>query len=149
MESKLDVSYRLGRKGGTLRGLWDYEAIDREFYEVLPGEKQTTTNMLGVSYRVRPMKGLRFDAGLQARRDRQRLHARSTASARPSCRPGYPNPWNPETPQYTGLPGGPNRRDDSGAVELGQGSSSALAWVGGASTLSGQLRLVGRQQQRR
>jgi hypothetical protein len=136
VESMLDVSYRLGRKGGTLRGLWDYEAIDREFYEVLPGEKQTTTNILGVSYRVRPVKGLRFDAGYKhAEIDNAFMLIDGSCSTLES--PGYPNPWNPETPQYTDFQeariaettAAPSRWDK---LELG------AAWVGGASTLSGR-----------
>jgi hypothetical protein len=134
VESKLDVSYRLGRKGGTIRGLWDFESIDREYYEVLPGEKETTTNILGVSYRVRPMKGLRLDAAYRhAEIDNAFTLINGACSTLES--PAYPNPWDPETPQYEDFQNArvaettasPSSWDK---IELG------AAWVGGSSTLS-------------
>lgn len=135
LESRLDLSYRLGRNG-TLRGIWDFEAIDRETYEVLPGETETTTNLLGLSYRVRPVKGLRLDAAYKhAEIDNAFMlidGACSTLESGP-----YPNPWNPETPQYYDF-------QEARIAETTASPSSwdklelGAAWVTGGSTLSGR-----------
>jgi hypothetical protein len=97
--SKLDASYRFGRKWGTIRGFWNYDVVDREFYEVAPGEKKTTSNILGLTYRVRPAKGLRLDAEFKhGDVNNAFMVVDATCSTLVSER--YPNPWNPETPQY-------------------------------------------------
>jgi hypothetical protein len=99
-ESKADVSYRFGRKAGTLRFNWNYDTIDRENYEVLPGEFKTTTNLIGANYRSRPAKGLQFEANLKyATIDNAFTLIDGACSTLVSAQ--YPNPWNPETPQYT------------------------------------------------
>ncbi len=99
-ESKADLSYRFGRKAGTLRFVWDYDTVDRENYEVLPGEFKTTTNVLGASWRARPAKGWQFEANLKyASVDNAFTLIDGACSTLVS--PSYPNPWNPETPQYT------------------------------------------------
>jgi len=61
-ESKLDFSHRFGKKFGTLRFAWDYSIKDRDHYEVLPNETETTTNLFGVYWRARPTKNLKFNA---------------------------------------------------------------------------------------
>jgi hypothetical protein len=98
-ESKADVSKRFGRKTGTLRFTWDYDTVDRDNYEVLPGEFKTTTNLLGASYRARPAKGLQFEAGLKyATVDNAFMLINGACSTLVSD--WYPNPWDPATPQY-------------------------------------------------
>jgi hypothetical protein len=136
LQSKLDASFRFGRKAGTVRALWYYDYVDREFYEVLPGEKKTTTNRLGLSYRMRPMKGLRIDAALNhAEVDNAFMlinGACSTLVSEP-----WPNPWNPDTPQY----------QDFQAARIAETTASAsswtkaelgLAWLTGSTTISGK-----------
>ena len=61
-ESKLDLSYRMSRKAGTLRFAWDYSSKDRDHFEVLPGETKTTKNTLGVYWRSRPAKSFKLNA---------------------------------------------------------------------------------------
>lgn len=56
IESKADVSYRFNRTLGTLRVLWDYRSIDREYLRVAPGSTKTTSNELGLSWSARPAK---------------------------------------------------------------------------------------------
>ena len=46
--------------------LWKYKSVDREFYEVAPGETKTTTNVVGLSWRPRPGKGVRLKADYQS-----------------------------------------------------------------------------------
>ena len=58
-----DLSYKLGRKAGSLAGTWKFKDTNREYYEVAPGETKTTTNILGVLWRPRPARGLRFNLG--------------------------------------------------------------------------------------
>ena len=99
-ESKADVSYRFGRKAGTVRFIWNYDTVDRKNFEVMPGEFKTTTNLLGASYRARPAKGWNFEANLKyAKVDNAFMLINGTCSTLVSG--SYPNPWNPETPQYT------------------------------------------------
>jgi hypothetical protein len=98
-ESKADLSYRFGRKTGTMRFIWDYDTVDRENFQVLPGEFETTKNLLGASYRVRPAKGWNFEANVKyASVDNAFMLIDGACSTLVSDR--YPNPWNPETPQY-------------------------------------------------
>ena len=98
-ESKLDASYRFGRVAGTLRALWEFETIDRDTYEVLPSETETTRNILGVSWRSRPSSMWRVDASLRhAEIDNPFMLVNGGCSTLVSGQ--YPNPWDPETPQY-------------------------------------------------
>ncbi|MCB1032932.1 MAG: hypothetical protein KDD47_03755 [Acidobacteria bacterium] len=64
-ESKTDLSYRMGKKAGTFKLTWDLESIDRDNYEVAPGETRTTENVLGLSWWGRPRKGMRLRASLR------------------------------------------------------------------------------------
>lgn len=98
-ESKLDASYRFGRKAGTLRGIWDYDNVDREHYEVLPGKKKTTTNILGVTWRARPAKGFKFEAGFR-HADISNAFTLIDGACSTLVSEPWPNPWNPDTPQY-------------------------------------------------
>ena len=59
IESDLDVTYRLGKKGGNLRLFWDYTGTDRETFQVAEGSTKSTTNELGLSWTARPVPGLR------------------------------------------------------------------------------------------
>jgi hypothetical protein len=98
-ESRFDLSYRLGKKSGKLRFLWDYETIDRENYMVALGETTTTSNVLGITYRLRPAKGWRVDAEVKhGAIDNPFMLLDGTCSTLES--PRYTNPWQPETPQY-------------------------------------------------
>jgi hypothetical protein len=58
-----DVSFKLGRKGGSLAATWRFKDVNREYYEVAPGETKTTSNILGLLWRPRPGRGLRFNLG--------------------------------------------------------------------------------------
>jgi hypothetical protein len=51
VESNAELALKLGKKGGTLRALWNFRDIDREYAEVAPGEYNTTTNVLGIAWR--------------------------------------------------------------------------------------------------
>ena len=117
VDSKLDASYRFGRKWGTLRGIWNYGVVDREFYEVAPGEKKTTSNILGVTYRMRPAKGLRLDAEFK-HGDVNNAFMVTDATCSTLVSDRYTNPWNPETPQYV----------DSHATRIGDTTATASSW---------------------
>ena len=137
-ESKLDLTFRIGRKAGNLRFLWDHETIDRDHYQVAVGKTETTTNLLGVTYRYRPLKGLRFDAELKyASIDNPFMLIDGTCSTLESAR--YANPWDPATPQY----------DDFQAARIADTTASPSSWgqakigvsyVTGSSTISGTYR---------
>jgi hypothetical protein len=116
-ESRADVSKRFGRKAGTLRFTWNYDTIERENYEVLPGEFTTTTNLLGASWRARPARGWNFDANIKyAKVDNAFMLIDGTCSTLVSQQ--YPNPWNPETPQYT----------DFHEARIAETTASASSW---------------------
>jgi len=132
--SKADLSYRFGRKAGTLRVLWDYSAIDREYYEVLPGEYETTTNIFGASWRSRPGKGLKLEANLKYADISNAFTLIDGACSTLVSEP-WPNPWNPDTPQYYEF-------QDARIAETTASPSSwtradlKLAYVTGRTTLS-------------
>lgn len=65
LESTLDVSHRIGRKAGTVKLGWRFESIDREYFRVAPGDTETTTNVLSLSWRARPAKGWNVRARYQ------------------------------------------------------------------------------------
>jgi hypothetical protein len=58
-----DVSYRFGRKAGSVTAEWKFKDINREHYEVAPATTKTTSNILGFRWRPRPARGLRFNLG--------------------------------------------------------------------------------------
>lgn len=134
LQSRLDASFRLGN--GTLRGQWKYDYVDREYYEVLPGEKKTTKNLLGVSYRIRPMKGLRIDAGLKyAQIDNAFMLIDGACSTLESG--SYPNPWDPATPQYQDFQGARIAETTASASNWLKAELGA-AWVFNNTTVSGR-----------
>jgi len=136
LESTLDASYRLGRRGGTLRGQWKYEVIDRDTYEVLPGEKKTTSNVLGISYRLRPAKGLRLDAEVKFG-DVKNAFTLIDGSCSTLVSGAYPNPWDRETPQY---PDFQNARiaETTASASSWSRATLALGWTLGQTTVTGR-----------
>lgn len=99
VESKLDLSYRFGGPAGTLRFLWDYESLDREYYEVVPGETETTENVLGVIWRGRPSKTSKLEAAVRyGDVSNPFMLVDGTCSTLVSGR--YTAPWDPAIPQY-------------------------------------------------
>lgn len=132
-ESRFDLSYRLGSKAGKLRFIWDYETIDRENYMVAVGENTTSSNVLGVTYRLRPAKGWRVDAELKhGAIDNPFMLIDGTCSTLESAR--YTNPWQPETPQY----------NDQHATRIADTTSSPSSWnhlKGGLTHVSGKSTL--------
>jgi hypothetical protein len=62
LESSLDLGLKLQGKAGTVRFLWDYQAIDRDHYEVADGKTDTTSHVLGLAWNARPVKGVRLEA---------------------------------------------------------------------------------------
>ncbi len=100
LESRVDLAYRLGGKGGTVKLSWDFEAVDRDTYQVLPGETETTTNLVGLSWRARPAKGWKVDARLNhAEVDNPYMLVNGACSTLVS-ETVYPNPFNPDAPSY-------------------------------------------------
>lgn len=61
-ESNLEAAYRLGKKLGTVRAIWNFQNEARSNYEVAAGEKTTTTNVLGLSWRAQVAKSFRLSA---------------------------------------------------------------------------------------
>lgn len=116
--SNADLSKRLGRALGTVRFTWNFETVDREHYEVLPGELETTTNLLGIGWRMRPAKGWNLEANLKyADIDNVFMLIDGTCSTLVSQ--AYPNPWNPETPQYF----------DFHDARIAETTASASSWL--------------------
>lgn len=97
--SNADLSKRLGRALGTVRFTWNFETVDREHYEVLPGEFETTTNLLGVGWRSRPAKGWNLEANLKYA-DIENVFMLIDGTCSTLVAPGFPNPWDPTAAQY-------------------------------------------------
>jgi hypothetical protein len=139
LESKIDLSYRISRKAGTLKLMWDYDTVDRDYYQVLPGEFETTTHKLGLFWRARPAKGWKLNASLvHASVDNPYMLVNGACSTLES--PGYPNPWSPETPQY----------DDQHQAQIAETTASPSSWdeaklglsyTSGKTTVSASYRL--------
>jgi len=95
-----DVSYRFGRKAGSVTAQWKFKDVDREHYEVAPGSTRTTTNILGVKWRPRPARGLRFDLGYRhAWIDDPYLLLGGACSNQVTPGP-LPSPFHPDAAQY-------------------------------------------------
>ncbi len=62
LESNLEVAHRFSRKTGTVKFQWKLQSIDRDYYQVAPDDTETTTNILGISWRARPAKGWNVNA---------------------------------------------------------------------------------------
>jgi hypothetical protein len=137
-ESKVDLSKRLGGKAGTIKLQWDYQSIDREHYFVAPGETDTATNLLGVSWRTRPAKGWKLYANLRhATVDNPFMAIDATCSTLVSPRSSVP--WPADLPQY----------DDQHQTRIADTTASASSWnefkvgasyVAGSTTVSGTYR---------
>jgi hypothetical protein len=98
MNSKFDLGYRFGRRN-TLRFLWDWKEVDRDNYEVKPGETTTTTNVVGLAWSGRPKKGTRFKAEYKhAAVDNPFSFVNGGYSTLVSQR--VPNPFDPNGAQY-------------------------------------------------
>jgi hypothetical protein len=61
-ESNLEAAFRLGKKLGTVRAIWNFQNQDRKTYEVAPGQTTTTTNVLGLAWRAQVAKSFRLNA---------------------------------------------------------------------------------------
>jgi hypothetical protein len=62
IETNAELSVKLGKRGGTLRALWNFSDVDREYYEVAPGETKTTTNLFGAQWRSGFSRELKLSA---------------------------------------------------------------------------------------
>ncbi len=99
IESRLEASYKLGKKTGTLKFAWDFESTDREYYQVAPGETETTENVFGVSWWARPRKGARVNASLRhGEIDNPFMTVNGGYSTLVST--PVPNPFHPSSAQY-------------------------------------------------
>jgi hypothetical protein len=99
LETNFDLSRRLAGKKGTVRFSWDRMAIDRDNYEVAPGETETTTNVLGISWRTRPKKGWKTQLAFKhGETDKPFANVNGTFS--PFTSGSSPNPFLPQAAQY-------------------------------------------------
>ncbi|MCP4896906.1 MAG: hypothetical protein GY906_08010 [bacterium] len=137
-QSKTELAKRFGGKAGTLKFQWDYQNIDREHYEVLPGEKKTTKNLVGVSWRTRPAKGWKINANLR-HADVTNAFTLINGACSTLESPRYTVPWFPETPQY----------HDQHDTRIAETTASASSWdelklsasyVTGKTTVTGTYR---------
>ena len=100
LESRLELAWRISRKAGSLRFLWDFERTDRDHVEVAPGEGETTENVLGLTWTARPVKGLRVHAQLRhGEVDHPFANLNGAYSALVTTETA-PNPFAPTATQY-------------------------------------------------
>ncbi|MCG8460013.1 MAG: hypothetical protein MI919_27340, partial [Holophagales bacterium] len=100
IESRLDAVWKLGSsKRGSIRLQWDHERIDREHFEVAPGETETVENVFGIRWRARPGKGLRLSAGYR-RGDVDHPYGVIDGAFSTLISQRVPNPFDPRGAQY-------------------------------------------------
>jgi hypothetical protein len=100
LEANTEVSVKLGKKAGTLRALWNYQGVDRDNYYVAPGETKTSTNVLGASWRLTPVKGLKLNADYRhGDVENPLMIVNGTCSNIPAIGP-LPSPLAPGSIQY-------------------------------------------------
>lgn len=97
--SNLEVERKLAGRAGRLRFTWAFESVDRDAYEVAPGETETTTNVLGLDWTVRPRKGTRFQARYRHGFVDQPFSLVDGASST-LVSSSSPNPFLPQAAQY-------------------------------------------------
>ena len=98
-ETNFDLTRRLAGKKGRVRFSWDRMAIDRDNYEVAPGDTESTTNVLGVSWRARPKKGWKTQlAWKHGETDNPFVNVNGAFSTFTSG--SSPNPFLPQAAQY-------------------------------------------------
>ncbi len=99
LETSFDLSRRLKGKKGRVRLSWDRKAIDREHLQVAPGETETVTNVLGVSWRARPKKGWKTQLAVEhGETDNPFMNVNGAYSTLVSG--SSPNPFLPQAAQY-------------------------------------------------
>ncbi len=98
-ESKLDFGRKLGKKKGKVRFYWNYDEIDRDHYEVAPGETASTTNVFGASWWARPQKGVKTFVSLE-RGSTDTAFALVNGAFSTLTSPAVPSPFDPNGAQY-------------------------------------------------
>jgi hypothetical protein len=139
LSSDLELGYRISKEAGTLRARWKYEAIDREYYEVLPGETETTKNVLGLYWRARPAKGFKIDAHYKFG-DISNPYMLIDGACSTLVSGRYDNPWQPETPDYDDFQSERIAETSASAEEFQEFKVGASFFFGSATTLSGTYR---------
>jgi hypothetical protein len=98
----------------------------------------STTNLLGAGWRARPGKRWRFDAELEhADIDNPFMVIDGACSTLESS--SYPNPFNPQTPQYHDFQDA-RIADTTASPSSWDQLRAALTYLAGSSTLSGSFR---------
>ncbi len=98
--SKANLTYRFNRKIGSVRLIWDYDSVDREYYEVAPGTTKTTSNELGVTWSAQARAGLEDQLPAEGRQRHRSVQRGQLRSIRPWCRYRPPSPLAPTSAQY-------------------------------------------------
>jgi len=105
---------------------------------VLPGEFQTTTNRLGVTWRARPAKKWKANASLRyAEIENPFMLINGACSTLESS--SYPNPWSPETPQYDQFQDARKAETTASPADWTEFKFN-LAYVSGKTTVTGSYR---------
>jgi len=116
-ESAFDLSRRLGSHAGTLRFTWNYQGIDRDYYDVAVGESETTSNILGVAWTARPMKGVRTEVRYK-HGDVENPFMLINGACSTLVSGSYPSVFVPGQPQY----------DDTHDSRIADTTASPEAW---------------------
>ena len=99
LDTSFQLTRRLAGKKGRVRLSWDRMAIDRDSFEVAPGDTESITNVLGLSWRARPKKGWKTQlAWKHGETDNPYNNLDGTYSTLTSS--SSPNPFLPQAAQY-------------------------------------------------
>lgn len=139
LSSDLELGYRVSKEAGTFKLRWKYKAVDREYYEVLPGETETTENILGLYWRARPAKGFKVDAHYKVG-DISNPYMLINGACSTLVSDRYTNPWQPETPDYDDFHNARVAETSASAEEFQEFKVGATFFFGNATTLSGTYR---------
>lgn len=99
VDSRADLTYRFNRTLGSLRLIWDYDSVDREFFEVAPGTTKTSSNELGLSWSARPGRGWKTNVLLASGSASDPFNGVNTQYSTLVSQPA-PSPLAPTSAQY-------------------------------------------------
>ena len=97
--SRADLSYRFNRTLGSLRFIWDYDTVDRQYQEVAPGTTKTSSNELGLSWSARPARGWKTNVLLKFGSASDPFNGVDTQYSTLVSQPA-PSPFAPTSAQY-------------------------------------------------
>ena len=138
LESALEAKRKIGKRH-TVGVEWKFENTDRDHYEVAVGETETTENIVGLSWSMRPSKGMKAGAVYRhAEIDNPFMLINGACSTFEST--AVPSPFHPDAGQYYEF----HRTrvaDTTASPESWDELKLSGSWTSGTSVLTGMARI--------